>query len=106
MNSTVLDMQRIEAEAQALAEQYQKQIQELEFVGDTQLAEVRATFDEETAQLLEKLRHELEAEQHLAEQQLANTIAANKALVDDVLRDKKTQWVNYIVEKVVTKYGH
>lgn len=106
MNSTVLDMQRIEAEAQALAEKYQQQIQELESVGDTQLAEVRAKFDEETEQMLEQLRHELEAEQHLATQQLENTIAANKALVDDVLRDKKAQWVNYIVEKVVTKYGH
>ena len=106
MSTTLQDMQRIEAEAKALGEQYQQQLQALDESIETRLNEVRQTYDGQTDQLVEDLTKELAAEQAQLQAELDQTVADNQALVAKVLAEHKTQWVNYIVEKVVTQYGH
>ena len=61
MNTTMKEMQAIEREAEALRRDYQEQVTALGQVGEEELAEVIAQFDQVTQALVEEEEAQLEA---------------------------------------------
>ncbi|WP_314196621.1 hypothetical protein [Abiotrophia defectiva] len=105
MNTTMKEMQAIEREAEALRRDYQEQVTALGQVGEEELAEVIAQFDQVTQALVAEEEAQLEARYQVAQEELASIQEASQALVEQVLAGQREHWLQHILTKVVDNYG-
>ena len=105
-NSTLEVMQAIETEAQAVLADYERQIQSLRDKAQADLETVIKAYEAETDRQVTALASQ--SQERLAELKSAVdiTVQENDAKVRRALTDKKDNFVQQIVDKVVERYGH
>ncbi len=104
-NATLEMMQEIEQAAQGVIASYEDQVEKIQKESRDRLATVAQRYDEETKQLVAVA--ETNAQEKLVDlaKDLDETVARNDAKVQQAMTDKRSGFVEAIVEKVVASYG-
>lgn len=106
MTQTTLEMmQEIETAAETVLAEYKAKAEELRQQLRNKLVKETFSYDQETERQVRD--YEIQAKQELAllEQELECITRENEEKIQSVLLDKKVDWVQSIVNKVVEEYG-
>ncbi len=104
--STLKIMQEIEAAAQAVLDDYERQKDAFKDSLSKDLEKIGQAYDQETQLQLADLEASSQKELVILRDELTETIAQNEQTVRRVLTDKKDELVQTIVDKVVERYGN
>ena len=106
MAGSIFDiMQEIEAAAQAVIDDYDRQKCEVEASFAEELAVLSRQWDQETERQAAELEASASAELATLKKELETESSQKDQAVREVLTDQKAQLVNKIIEKAVLYYG-
>lgn len=105
-HSTLETMQRIEAAAQAVLDDYAHEADKQEKSFAQELLDIGAAFDQETEQEVTALQVAVKEKLSALRAKSEETKALNENRAQTILADKKEELTRRIIDKVVETYGN
>lgn len=105
-HSTLETMQKIESAAQAVLDDYNGRVIEIEKSYAEDLVTLEADFDRETEQEVAALKATTQKELSALRLKMEETTAHNEDKMRSILTDRKKEVTRSIIDRVVESYGH